>query len=238
CYTDRSDNSYLSNGKLIIEAKQESFTGPAEPVDWNTNPGNRTLPYTSARLRTKDKGDWKYGRIEVRAKLPYGQGIWPAIWMMPTDEIYGGWASSGEIDIMEAINLNTNSASHNIHGTIHFGGEWPNNRHAGAHITLQDSNPTTEFHTYTIDWAEDKMRWYVDGIHYGTQIANHWYTDNPIGSSFAPFDQRFHLILNVAVGGQWPGNPNASTQFPQTMEVDYVRVYSCPDSPNTLTSCQ
>ena len=238
CYTDRSDNSYISDGRLIIEAKQETFTGPAEPVDWNTNPGDRTLHYTSARLRTKDKGDWKYGRIEIRAKLPYGQGIWPAIWMMPTDEIYGGWAASGEIDIMEAINLNKNSVNHTIHGTIHFGGEYPANTYTGSHLVLQNSNPTTKFHTYTIEWAEDKILWYVDDVHYGTKTSDVWYTHNPSGGSFAPFDQRFHLILNVAVGGNWPGAPNANTQFPQKMEIDYVRVFSCPDSPNTLTACQ
>ena len=112
CYTDRPENSFIRDGKLVIHAQPEEFTGPAEPLEWGSNAGDRTLPYTSARLRTLGQGDWKYGRIEVRAKLPQGQGIWPAIWMLPTDWVYGGWAASGEMDIMEAVNLNEIGRAH------------------------------------------------------------------------------------------------------------------------------
>ena len=107
CYTSRSENLFIQNGYLIIRAKKETFTGPSEPIDWNSNAPDKSLPYTSARIRTKNKGDWRYGRFEVRALLPEGKGIWPAIWMLPTESKYGGWAASGEIDIMEAINLGT-----------------------------------------------------------------------------------------------------------------------------------
>lgn len=247
CYTDRSVNSYIDDGKLIIKALEENFTGPNYPEDytpedyWWINPYDHTLPYTSARLHTKHKGDWKYGLIEIRAKLPAGQGIWPAIWMMPTDNVYGGWPLSGEIDIMEAINIQPDDPdTHEIHGTIHFGYPWPSNEQASSKILLA-KDPTDNFHIYSVQWSEDKIRWYVDGVSYGTKISSEWFTSKDgirLSDPKVPFDENFHLILNVAVGGQWPGNPDASTQFPQTMEVDYVRVYSCPDSPNSLTSCQ
>ena len=135
CYTSRPENLFIKNGYLIIRAKKETFTGPSEPIDWNSNAPDKSLPYTSARIRTKNKGDWRYGRFEVRALLPEGKGIWPAIWMLPTKSKYGGWAASGEIDIMEAINLG-NSPKKEIHGTLHYGGIWPNNVHSGTLILL------------------------------------------------------------------------------------------------------
>ena len=242
CYTNRIDNSYVSNGKLVIRAHQETFTGAAEPQDWNTNAGLKTLPYTSARLRTKGKGDWKYGRIEVRAKLPAGQGIWPAIWMLPSHNVYGEWAASGESDIVEAINIQPTIAStHQIHGTLHFGGGWPNNVHMGSSYTLVDSDPSQNFHTYAIDWAEDEIRWYVDGTLYGSNTSASWYSipnTAAVAGPNAPFDQDFHIILNVAVGGQWPGAPDANTNFPVQMEIDYVRFYNCSASPSSLDTCQ
>ena len=243
CYTDRPDNSFLRDGKLVIHAQPESFTGPAEPLDWESNAGERTLPYTSARVRTLGKGDWKYGRIEVRAKIPQGQGIWPAIWMLPTDWTYGGWAASGEIDIMEAVNLSDDSPK-NIHGTLHYGREWPGQVSSGTHYTFESSDPTEEFHTYALEWANREMRWYVDDVHYATQKSSGWYSQIMGEDGFhqnvpgnAPFDQRFHLLMNVAVGGNWPGEPDDSTQFPVEMEVDFVRVFSCPESPDTLRTC-
>lgn len=247
CYTDRSVNSYIDDGKLIIKALEENFTGPNYPEDYTSEdygwitPYDHTLPYTSARLRTKHKGDWKYGLIEIRAKLPSGQGIWPAIWMMPTDNEYGSWPLSGEIDIVEAINLQPDEpGTHKIHGTIHFGYEYDKNEEATSEILLA-KDPSSNFHTYSIEWSEDKIRWYVDGVRYGTKTSSEWFTSKGgimLSDPNAPFDEKFHLILNVAVGGKWPGYPDASTTFPVQMEVDYVRVFSCPDSPNTLTSCQ
>ncbi|OQX95419.1 hypothetical protein B6I21_05505 [candidate division KSB1 bacterium 4572_119] len=205
-YTDRPVNSFIENGKLIIQALKETYTG-----------AEGTRDYTSARLRTAKKGDWKYGRFEIKAKLPYGQGLWPAIWMLPTDWIYGGWAASGEIDIMELIGHQPNK----VYGTLHYGGAYPNNVHSGDFYTLAEGNFNDNFHVFTLDWDETSFKWYVDGVFYQEQTE--WSTE---GHDYpAPFDQFFHLLLNVAVGGNWPGNPDASTVFPQRMEVDYVRVF-------------
>lgn len=205
-YTDREDNSSIYNGKLVIRALKETYTGP-----------DGTREYTSARLRTKNKGDWKYGRFEIRAKLPYGQGLWPAIWMLPTDWVYGGWAASGEIDIMELLGQDPKK----VYGTIHYGGQYPDNVHTGSSYSLITGSFSDDYHVFTFEWEENEMRWYVDGILYSTQTD--WYTT---GADYpAPFDQRFHILLNVAVGGNWPGDPDNTTTFPQTMLVDYVRVY-------------
>ena len=201
-YTDREENVTVDNGKLIITAREESFEG---------------MGYTSARIRTKDKGDWKFGRFEFRAKLPEGQGIWPAIWMMPTDDRYGTWAASGEIDIMELVGHEPDV----VHGTLHYGGQWPNNVNSGDEYQLESGKFSDDFHTFTLEWEEGEMRWYVDGEHYQTQ--DDWYTE---GHAFpAPFDERFHLLINLAVGGNWPGNTDASTEFPQELIIDYARVY-------------
>lgn len=246
CYTDRPENSFIRDGKLVIKAFPETFTGPAEPLPLDRNGegiAQATLPYTSARLRTITKGDFTYGRIEVRAKIPGGQGIWPAIWMLPTDWVYGGWAASGEIDIMEAVNL-SNDAPKEVHGTLHYGREWPGNAYSGTSYIFTGSDPTQNFHTYAIEWAEGEIRWYVDDVHYATQRQSGWYSQakdengkyyNVEGA--APFNQAFHLLLNVAVGGNWPGNPNETTQFPVEMEVDYVRVFECPTAPASLITC-
>ncbi|MBN2011871.1 glycoside hydrolase family 16 protein [candidate division KSB1 bacterium] len=205
-YTDRSQNSWVKDGVLVIQALKENYTGTGGQRD-----------YTSARIRTRNKGDWNYGRFEIRAKLPYGKGLWPAIWMLPTDWIYGGWAASGEIDIMELIGHQPNK----VYGTLHYGGTSPNNVHTGDSYTLTSGNFASEFHVFRLDWEPDQFRWYVDDVLYETQTE--WYCDK---SAFpAPFNQRFHMLLNVAVGGNWPGSPDTSTLFPQKMQIDYVRVY-------------
>jgi len=204
-YTDRVENSYVDNGFLIIQALMEKYTGE-----------EGTREFTSARLRTIHKGDWKYGRFEVCAKLPFGQGIWPAIWMMPTDNVYGGWAASGEIDIMELLGQEPDK----IYGTIHYGGKYPRNKHSGSFYKYPESF-SDGFHVFSIEWDTTEIRWYVDDIQYAVQTE--WYSEN--GEYPAPFDQRFYLIINVAVGGNWPGDPDTYTQFPQKMIVDYVRVF-------------
>ncbi len=201
-YTDRQENIFVKDGKLHIVAQDEIYE---ESI------------FTSARIRTINKGDWRYGKFEIRAKMPIGQGIWPAIWMMPTDNVYGGWAASGEIDIMEYLG----HEPHRVHGTLHYGGAHPNNVHTGTHYDLPSGTFHEDFHTFTLEWEYGEMRWYVNGEHYQTQ--NDWYTErHPFP---APFDQKFHMILNVAVGGNWPGYPDHTTEFPQEMIVDYVRVY-------------
>jgi beta-glucanase (GH16 family) len=203
-YTDRSENSYLDNGKLVIEAKKELplYIGQHE--------------YTSARMVTKNKGDWKYGRVDVRAKLPTGQGLWPAIWMLPTDTVYGIWPRSGEIDIMENIGSEPNK----IFGTVHYGLGLENWTYFSQDTIKASGTFVDEFHVYTVLWTEDCLQFQLDGVNYGEPVTRSTVLPSPF-----PFDQKFHMILNVAVGGNLPGNPNAATTFPQKMEVDFVRVY-------------
>ncbi|MEN0039089.1 MAG: family 16 glycosylhydrolase [Cellvibrio sp.] len=252
CYTDRPVNSYVGDGVLTIVAQREDFTGSDNAEGEGT--GVKTLPYTSARLRTKNIKEWTFGRFEIRAKLPFGQGTWPAIWMLPTNSPYGVWASSGEIDIMEAVNLkvvtNGSAPEANVHGTLHYGRNWPGNVNAGAAYALpNNANPADDFHTYAVEWEEGEIRWYVDDVHFATQTKAGWYgqymkdgvlTDAPVG---APFDResKFHLLLNLAVGGNWAGNVNNKgvdeSVFPQKMLVDFVRVYECTGSPETGKGC-
>jgi len=261
CYTDSSDNAFVSDGTLKIVALPagEDAEGP--------------LPYTSARLNSKNKGDFKYGRIEVRAKMPEGQGSWPAVWMMPTDSVYGGWPKSGEIDIVEAVNLKTvdeeGNVESNVHGTLHYGRDWPNNASSGKAYELPEgSNPADSFHTYAIEWQEGEIRWYVDGELYQTQRdsqvrynskgeaigLNHqgWFTeyyDQSTGELTvdygpAPFDQQFHLIMNLAVGGDWPENTNnlgideSAFADGQTLEIDYINVYQCNQGNDNGKGCE
>ncbi len=205
-YTSRSENSYIENGRLHIVAKKETFTSTVGTRD-----------FTSARMRTRNNGDWKYGRFEIKAKLPYGQGLWPAIWMLPTDWIYGGWAASGEIDIVELVGHEPNV----VHGTLHYGGEWPANVSSGSSYRLAQGKFADDFHIFVLEWEETEFRWYVDDYLYSSQRI--W---SSTGAPYpAPFNQRFHLLLNVAVGGNWPGSPDETTVFPQEMVIDYVRVY-------------
>ena len=205
------DNSTVADGMLTIQARKESV-----------EPG---FQYSSARLRTVGRGDWTYGRMEMRAKFPPGQGLWPAFWMLPTDNsIYGTWAASGEIDIVENIGSETET----IHGTIHYGGSWPQNTFTGEEYTLPSGSFNEDFHVFAIEWEENEIRWYVDDIHYATQTE--WFSTN--GPYPAPFDVDFHLLLNLAVGGNWPGSPNSETQFPADYVIDYVRVYKPTDGPS------
>ncbi|MDQ2076614.1 glycoside hydrolase family 16 protein [Marinimicrobium sp. ABcell2] len=246
CYTERSENSYVEDGRLYLVAREESYSGPGVfDDDPAYDPDDQSVQrdYTSARLRTKNLGDWRYGRIEVTAKMPEGQGIWPAIWMMPTDSVYGGWPRSGEIDIFEAVNTNA-SGGNEIHGTLHYGRLWPDNQYSGAAFVPEE--PIWEdFHTYAVEWEEGEIRWYFNDQHFATQTQDGWFTYTwngqeegfQMGPGAAPFDQDFHLIINVAVGGNWPGSPNAETQFPQQMVVDSVRVYQCSEDPSTGKGC-
>ena len=201
-----TNNVQVRGGLLTIEAREEHYSGSAD-----------TREYTSSRIRTKGKGDWLQGRFEVRAKLPQGKGLWPAIWMLPTDNHYGDWPMSGEIDIMELLGHQPKR----VHATVHFADQFGNRTSKGHDFVLSTGSFADSFHVFRLDWGPAGMRWYVDGksIHSATE----WYTGT---TPFpAPFDQKFHLILNVAVGGRWPGNPDSTTQFPQAMVVDYVRVY-------------
>jgi beta-glucanase (GH16 family) len=193
-YTAPPMNAYVDSGSLVILAVKEEYLGKQ---------------YTSARMRTKNKGDWTYGMIVVRAKLPYGKGLWPAIWMLPTDQVYGGWPKSGEIDIMELLGHEPNK----VYGTIHYTSSSGVHQSTGTSYVLPRGSFATEYHTFSLIWDATGFDWYVDDVKYYS--ADHT----------QPFDKRFHLLLNVAVGGNWPGSPDNTTVFPQRMCVDYVRVY-------------
>ena len=201
-YTKNSKNVRVENDKLIIEAHRDSLGGKA---------------YTSSRIKSKLKGDWLYGRIEVKAKLPHGRGTWPAIWMLSTDWKYGGWPASGEIDIMEQVGYNPGVIHFNIHTEAY---NHVKKTQKEGKIEIADAQ--NEFHVYAIDWLEDRIDFYVDDKMYhsvtkgASDTFNEW-----------PFDQRFHLIMNIAVGGGWGGAQGIDDSiWPQKMEVEYVRVYA------------
>ena len=200
-YTNRDDNSYVDNGYLTITAKKEAYSG---------------YQYTSARLTSKNKGDFKYGYIEFRAILPTGIGTWPALWMMPTESVYGGWPNSGEIDIMETTGKNPAYIQGTTHTNVSQGGG------VGGATSIPTS--TSEWHTYGCEWDDTGIKFMVDGRAYFTYThsPNHDYTR-------WPFDQKFFLIMNLAMGGTMGGNidPNFSEA---SMKVDYVRVYSKVDT--------
>ena len=205
-YTDSDSNSYVENGNLVLKAE-------VVPQGIGSSKGLRY--YSSARLRTYSKGDWKYGRIEVKAKVASGQGIWPAIWMLPTDWLFGGWPSSGEIDIMEHVGYDLGV----VHGSVHT--EAYNHKiNTQKSSARKISNVDTEFHVYSIIWDKDKISFFIDDIQYFL-----FENDQQGNYKTWPFDQRFHLLINIAVGGDWPGNPDNSTNFPRSMLIDYVRVY-------------
>jgi len=204
-YTDDSENLYIDtiNGHLVMVARENHLGHD----------------YTSAKIVSHGKQEFLYGKYEARIQLPSTQGIWPAFWMMPADSVYGGWPLSGEIDIMESINI-----ADTIYGVLHFGSTWPNNASSGGSYS-DGTDFSLNFHKYTLEWEPDVMRWYVDDILYSTKTSSQWYSDGAPGNDIAPFDQYFYFIFNIAVGGDWPGCPDGTSVFPQQMLIDYVRVY-------------
>lgn len=207
-YTTSDKNTYTKDGKLVIK--------PIKTVDETGK-----VSYTSGRINTKGKHDFKYGLFEAKLKVPEGKGFLPAFWMMPTDEnLYGQWPRCGEIDIMEVLGDSTQTA----HGTIHYGN--PHSQSAGTY-TLKDDTFSDSYHTFACEWEPGSIKWYVDGKLFHQE--NDWYTTT-VGQGTvtypAPFDQPFYMILNLAVGGNWPGNPDETTDIDNaTFEVDYVKVY-------------
>lgn len=200
-YTEnRTENARVADGKLIIEARRE-------PLEDNQ--------YTSARLVTKGKEDWQYGRVEVRAKLPKGRGTWPAIWMLPTQNTYGGWPKSGEIDIMEHVGFDPGK----VHGTVHTEAyNHTKGTQKGGNRMVPDAQEA--FHLYAISWTAEKIDFFIDDALYFT------FSNENKDSESWPFDQPFHLVLNIAVGGNWGGQQGVDESiWPQRLEVDYVRVY-------------
>lgn len=217
-YTDSQDNVYVSDGRLTLKA--------IKTVD---EKGNEY--YTSGKVVTRKKKDFTYGKVVTRAKVPVGQGLWPAIWMMPTVEtLYGTWPRGGEIDIMEILGHEPNIA----HGTIHYG--MPHAQQQGSY-KLENGTFADAFHEFSIEWEPGEIRFYIDETLYHT--VNDWYSVDPgvIERDYpAPFDQDFYMQLNLAVGGTWPGNPDETTDFVNAeFEVDYVRVYQKPEYDTNVT---
>lgn len=205
-YTSRLANSNLEGGLLVIKTLKETFTGP----------DNFTRNYTSARLLTKSKFTQAYGRFEARIRVPYGQGIWPAFWMLGDNIDTVSWPTCGEIDIME--NIGKEPAI--VHGTVHGPGYAGGSGITAAYSLPNGQKFSDDFHTFAVEWEPNVMRFYVDGLLYKTRSP----ADLPAGTPWV-FNHPFFIILNVAVGGGFPGNPDATTVFPQQMLVDYVRVY-------------
>ncbi|MBN1139666.1 MAG: family 16 glycosylhydrolase [Anaerolineae bacterium] len=214
-YTDSPDNVAADGlGNLVITARAVDTTttdllcwyGPCE--------------YTSARLLTSNKAEFAYGRIEARLKIPYGQGVWPAWWSLGNDIGEADWPACGEIDIME----NIGSEPATVHGTIHGPGYSGGSGIGGAY-NLPTGNLSDAFHTYAIEWEPDLIRWFIDDTNYFTATVD----DIPAGMEWV-YDHPFYLLLNVAVGGNWPGYPDDTTTFPQTMHIDYVRVYQAAET--------
>lgn len=200
-YTDRPDNVVVQNGYLIITAKQEAFGGAS---------------YTSARLKTQNLFDQKYGRFEARIKLPQGKGLWPAFWMLGSNFEQVSWPQCGEIDIMEYLGNKPTEVFGTIHGPGYSGGN-----SIGKKYSLTNGRFDTDFHVFGVEWTEKYINWYVDDVLY-SQITRKDVED--VGGQWV-FDNSFFMILNLAVGGNLPGSPDTNTIFPQRMIVDYVRVY-------------
>jgi beta-glucanase (GH16 family) len=197
-YTEGNNNCYIQDGSLVIEAKKENMNNSK---------------YTSARIKTKGKLDFKYGKIEMRAKIPYGQGIWPAFWMLGSNIEQVNWPECGEIDIMENIGREPKTT----HGTFHGPG-YSGNMGIGASYELEEDFKNS-YHIFSIEWNENKIEWFVDGKRY------HSMTPEKNSGNKWVFNSDFFLIINLAVGGNWPGYPDDTTTFPQKFYIDYVRVY-------------
>lgn len=197
----RKENTRVQDGQLVMEVHKESYS---------------TAQYTSARMVTRNRAHWTYGRVTVRAKIPTGRGVWPAIWMLPVNNEYGNWPHSGEIDIMEHVGYWPDS----LFGTIHTGA-YNGMKNTQKTQSIFVDNLTETFHEYSIEWSPDEIMYYLDGKKY------HEFRKKPgCSSEFWPFDKEFYLIMNVAVGGNWGGKFGVDEQiFPQRLVVDYVRVY-------------
>ncbi|WEK35782.1 MAG: family 16 glycosylhydrolase [Candidatus Pseudobacter hemicellulosilyticus] len=198
-YMQPSSNLFLQDGKMIIEARAESYGGKN---------------YSSSRIKTQGKRSFTFGRIDIRAILPYGKGIWPAVWMMPQNSVYGNWPTSGELDIMEHVGHELSR----VHGTVHYG-PGPQSISVSRSYDLPAGKFNDGFHVFSIEWEKDEIRWYVDNTLFST------FNKAAAGTNTYPFNEAFYLIVNLAVGGNWPGAPDAETSFPKWLILDYIRVY-------------
>jgi len=222
-YTHEPENVFVKDSTLTIRAIKESLHG---------------CGYTSARLKTRERDGTPlftklYGRIEFRAKVPWGKGLWPALWMLPQDDKYGGWAASGEIDLMEIVG----EKPHEVLNSIHFGSTYPKRSLITTVYPLPGGSTVSDWHEYAVEWEPGEIRFYVDDVQ--TCTYDHWWSCSrkkggdgleprraeDLNPWPAPFDQPFYLVMNVAVGGNFPGAPNDASHFPAELVVDYVRVY-------------
>ncbi|MFK7973029.1 MAG: family 16 glycosylhydrolase [Bacteroidia bacterium] len=195
----RRENTFIREGNLVIQARNQVFNG---------------FNYTSSRIITRGKYDFKFGRVDIRAVLPEGQGIWPALWSLGANFSSVGWPSCGEMDIMELVGHEPSK----VHATVHFANNGGGHMFRGSDISLTGGKRfSDEFHVFSMQWEEDRVRFYMDDRLY------HTVTKNP--NEPYPFNENFFFIFNVAVGGKWPGSPDVSTKFPQQMIVDYIRVF-------------
>lgn len=229
CYTAREQNAKVANGRLTITARPENYNGKG---------------YTSARLNTARSASWLYGKFEIRTKLPRGKHLWPAFWMLPTDYKYGTWAASGEIDIMEY----RGQATSKVEGTLHFGGQWPNNMYQGSGPKDMGMDLSADFHVFSVEWERDQIRWYVDGqMYHSMTLVRSFYSNrgtNPYNAQRQPFDQRFHLLINLAIGGGFFPADQYGTLTPQdaanwadaTYQIDYIRVYEATTVPPVVSA--
>jgi beta-glucanase (GH16 family) len=252
CYTDRPENIAVEGGMLLLKARKERFNGPARPpeIAEYDNP-SVTQSHTSGKVRTIGQHSWRYGRIEVRAKVPPGQGTWPAVWMMPEDAVYGAWPRSGEIDILEAVNIGAKCkkceggrGENRTISALHFGDYAPQNRFVDSRIALPDlALQSDDFHVYSVEWGEGLIRFLVDDRVHLTVTADQWRTGSPRGKGrpAAPFDQPFYVMANLAVGGRLAEENNAkgvaAESFPAQFAIDWIRVYRCASDPVTGRAC-
>lgn len=235
CYVVSPETLSVKDGALRLTAIKRKTRGLANPWAGPTGP-MKTGDYASGKIVTQGKFSWRYGRVEARARVPGGQGVWPAIWMMPELSLYGGWPRSGEIDILETVNLGApcppsgeacaDGREDRVFGTIHFAADA-----AGTHKQVSASAPLPDspdgFHVYALEWSPEAIIWFLDGREYARATPSDWKRDGqPV--SAAPFDQPFHLVINLAFGGRWPESANAKgideSALPATLEVDWVRV--------------
>ncbi|MBI3506887.1 MAG: glycoside hydrolase family 16 protein [Proteobacteria bacterium] len=209
-YTDRAANARIDAGELVITARKERFSGPAAR-------SVVTREYTSARLQTVRLFDQAYGRFEARIKVPAGAGLWSAFWMMGADIGRVDWPDCGEIDVMEVIGRDPAT----VYGSLHGPGYWGGDSRTAAHTLPGGAKLSDAHHVYAVEWEPNAIRFYLDGVLFATQTPE----TLPRGSRWV-FDKPFFLLMNLAVGGNWPGDPDATTVFPRELRVDYVRVYS------------
>lgn len=251
CYTDRPANIAVEGGMLVLKARKERFTGPARPPEIAAEPNPRiTQAYTSGKVRSIGLHAWRYGRIEARARVPAGQGTWPAVWMMPQDNAYGAWPRSGEIDILEAVNIGApcetceGGRENRTISALHFGDFAPANRFVDHRNPLSGAGlPSDDFHVYAVEWGEGLIRFLVDDRVHLTVRADQWSTaaPNASGRPAAPFDQPFYVMANLAVGGRLAEENNAkglaAKSFPAQFAIDWIRVYRCASDPETGRAC-